>query len=154
MFALMPWRKARAEEFPVAELGREFGALCNRLFAGWPNLPEEFLHERLWNTEIEETEKEILVRMEAPGFEAEEFKVEILGNRLTVKAENAVEAKEPAAAKEAHELEKRTRCFERIMTLPEGMVPEMMTAVYRNGVLELHLPRAENVLPRRVPVNG
>jgi len=154
MFALMPWRKARAEEFPLANVAEEFGALYNRLFAGWPTFPEEFRPERLWNIEIAETEKEFLVRMEAPGFEAEEFKVEVLGNRLAVKAEHTVETKAPAEAKEPAEMEKRVRRFERVLTLPEGTVPEMVTAAYRNGMLELHLPRAEEVLPRRIPVNG
>ena len=60
----------------------------DRLFTGWPTSVEEFPPERLWNLEVEEAEKEMVVRMAAPGFETEEFHLEIGGNRLFVKAEH------------------------------------------------------------------
>ncbi len=151
MFGLVPWRKEREEAFPLAELRRDFRTLYDRLFAGWPTLAEEFRMEHMWNVEVEELEKEVVVRMEAPGFEAKEFTVEILGNRLTVKAEHTVETK-PEETKEP--VEKRVRRFERVLTLPEGITLEKMTAAYRNGMLELHLPRAEEAIPHRIPVAG
>lgn len=153
MFALMPWKKER-EEFPLADLNREFRAIYDRLFGGWPTVSEEFRPERLWNVEVEETEKEFVVRMEAPGFEATEFVIEVLGDRLSVKAEHKVETKRPAEGKEPREVEMRARRYERILTLPEGTVAEKLTAGYRNGMLELHLPRAEEAAPRRISVTG
>ena len=152
MFGLMPWRKER-EELGLADLNREFRAIYDRLFGGWPTLTEEFRPERPWNVEVEETEKEFVVRMEAPGFEAGEFVIEVRGDRLSVKAEHSVETKGPEG-KEPREVEKRVRRYERVLTLPEGIDLEKLTAAYRNGMLELHLPRAEEAVPRRIPVNG
>jgi len=139
-------------EHPLAELRREFRTLYDRLFAGCPTLFEEFMPERLWNLEVEEMEKELVVRMAVPGFETEEFNLEMRGNRLFVKAEHPAEAKEVKEPTEAKE--KVVRRFERVLEMPEGLDPEKVTALYRNGVLEVHLPRLEATLPRRIPVTA
>ena len=50
--------------------------------------------------------------------------------------------------------EKVVRRFERMLELPEGLDPEKVTARYHTGVLEMHLPRLEETLPRRIPVTA
>jgi HSP20 family protein len=159
MFGLVPWRKEWDVAWPaepaLADLRHEFRTLANRLFNAWPAMPEEFLPERMWNVNVTDTEKEVLVRMEAPGFEPEEFDLEVRDNRLIVKAEH-MEKKEPTEAKEpAKEMPPKVlRRFERVVTLPEVVEPEKAEANYRHGMLEIRLPRMEEVKPRRIPVLG
>jgi len=156
MFGLVPWRKEWEVAFPaepaLAEMRHEFRTLANRLFNAWPTMPEEFLPERMWNVEVTETEKEVVVRMEAPGFEPEEFHLEVRDNRLFVKAEHAVEEKEPKEEKKTPP--KFLRRFERVLTLPEVVEPEKAEALYRNGMLEIKLPRREEAKPRLIPVHA
>jgi HSP20 family molecular chaperone IbpA len=95
MFALKPWTKRGTSLLPRVEtpafgwMPEEFGNLFNRFFTRWPM---EFFKEEeySWGLTMEEKEKEVLVRVELPGFESAE--VEVLGERLTVEAEH----KEPA----------------------------------------------------------
>jgi HSP20 family protein len=154
MFALRPRRRTAAlmprMEAPFSWIPEEFAPLFNRFFSSWPIMetPEETPEwPYTWGLTTEEKEKEIVVRVELPGFEPGELKVEFLGERLTVEAEH----KEPAEKPE----EKTERAYahvKRMVTLPPGVEPEKAEAVYRNGVLEIHLPRKPEVVGRRIEV--
>jgi HSP20 family protein len=151
MFALTPWLRKRETEFPVTKMHEEFNTLFNRFFGNWPMLfepPTEM--ERYWNLEMKETEKEFLVRAEAPGFEPGEFTLEIVENVLLLKAEHTheVEKKE----KEVEFTERRNLHYERRVPLPAAVCAEKVEATYRNGVLEVRLPKAEEAKKFRIPV--
>jgi HSP20 family protein len=92
---------------------------------------------------MEEREKEFVVRAEVPGFEANELVVNLTGNMLTIRAEHKV------AREGKEEVERR---FERTFTVPTGVIPEKIEALYRNGVLEVHLPRSPEPEGRRIEV--
>jgi HSP20 family protein len=158
MFGLIPWRKEAMTlpvEYPLATVEREFRTLYNRLFNAWPAMFEE-MEERLWNLEVEEKEKEFVVKMEVPGFELPDFHLDLRGNKLLVKAEHTVEAKEPPEKPEPAKKppNKEVRRYERMLTLPEGLDVEKVAATYRNGVLTIVLPRKEEALARRIPVHA
>ena len=72
--------------------------------------------------------------------------VNLTGNVLTIRAEHRT-----AAAPEA-KVERPYGRLERTLTLPEGVNPEGVAALYRNGVLEVHLPKAPGALTRHVEV--
>jgi HSP20 family protein len=148
MFLMAPWRKETAWEknYPPALMREEFKTLFDRFFGGWPT-PLEPETARFWNLEMEETEKEVMVRAEAPGFEAEEFHVEVRGDTLMLKAEHKHEKKE-----KEKEYEYAERKYERYVTLPASVAPEKVEAVYRNGVLEVRLPKTEEAKAFRVLV--
>jgi len=151
MFALKPFRKGTTTLLPRAEtpfgwMAEEFPALFNRLFTAWPMMEtSEWPHP--WGLTTEEKEKEVIVRVELPGFEPSEVKVELTAERLTVEAEH----KEPAGEGE----EKTERAYahvKRMETLPAGLETEKAEAVYRNGVLEVHVPRKPEAVGRRIEV--
>lgn len=100
-----------------------------------------------WKNEVEETEKEVVIRMEVPGFDSKEIDVRLVESALVV------EAKTPVAEKEGGKNgEKASRYFRREMTLPLGLDLARIEAVYRNGVLEIRVPRAAESLGRRIEV--
>ena len=95
----------------------------------------------------EENNKEWMIRMELPGFEPAEVKVEVIGERLAVEAEH----KEP----EGKAKESNGRAYahvKRTITLPPNMEMEKVEAIYRNGVLEIHVPRMPEAVGRRIEV--
>lgn len=147
MFALKPWTRRASlvprVETPFRWMPDEFSTLFNRLFTEFP-LEETAEWPYGWGMTTEDTEKELLVRFEMPGFTPEEVKVEMLGERLTVEAEH----KEP----EKKETERAYAHVKRVVTLPPDVDLEKAEALYRHGILEVHLPRKPEAAGRRIEV--
>jgi len=152
MFALTPttWRTRELiprTERPFGWVPEDVSSLFNRLLTSLP-IPEAFEWPYRWALTMEEKEKEYVVRVELPGFEPEEVKVEVLGELLTVEAEH----KEPAEEKAEEKVEREHVHVKRVVTLPPTVETEKMEAVYRKGVLEVHLPRKPEAMARRIEV--
>lgn len=92
---------------------------------------------------LEEKDNEVLVRAELPGFAAEEIKLEVMGEQLVLEAEHK-EAGEKETQAYAH--------VKRVVTLPAGVEFEKAEATYRNGVLEVRLPRKTEAVGRKIEV--
>jgi HSP20 family protein len=135
---------------PFDLLREEFASLFDRAFGGWPvpfETPWNF--PKPWGFEMEEMEKEVVVRAEMPGFEPAEIEVFVSGDRLTIRAEH----KKEVGKKEMKEpVESSYGRLERTVTLPMGIVPDKIEAAYKNGVLEVHVPRVPEAQPRRIEV--
>lgn len=132
-------------ENPLERLQRDFDAIFGRLGAGWLMPLEHQANELwLWDFDVTENDREIVVRAEMPGFEENEIDVQIDDGVLTIRGE-----KEQRGDRQ----EERIRFF-RSVTLPPGVNAEKAQATYRNGVLELHLPRAEGAQSRRVQIQS
>lgn len=90
---------------------------------------------------ISERKDDFLVTMAAPGLKKEDFKIDLEGSILTISSEKEEESKE--------EDEKFTRkeysysSFERSFTLPEEVNQNAIEAQYKEGVLNLTLPKKE-----------
>ena len=150
MFALKPRTRRMEllprEEAPFRWMAEELTPWLNRLFTRWPVMEfPEITYP--WGLTTEEKEKEFIVRVELPGFEPAEVKVELLGECLTIEAEH----KEPAEKAE-EKAERASAHTKRLVTLPEGVEPEKAEAIYRNGVLEVHLPKKPEAVGTRIEV--
>jgi len=136
-------------EAPFEWMMEEFPAVFNRFFGGWPLM--ERVEEHPWRLGMEEREKEIVIRAELPGFEPAEVRVEMLGERLTIEAEHREPAPTEGATEErAETVERAYSHVKREVTLPPGVDPERAEATFRNGVLEVHLPRRPEAVGRRI----
>jgi HSP20 family protein len=96
---------------------------------------------------VKELDKEFVIHAEAPGFEGAEFEVFFSNDVLTLKAEHKVETEGKREGAVCCE-----RYFERDVTLPAGVNSEKIEATYKNGILEVHVPKSEECKPRRVIV--
>lgn len=143
MFALKPWKRTEA---PARWLAEEMETLFNRFLPTWP-IAETAEWPFRWALTTEEKEKEIIARVELPGFAPEEVAVELLGNRLTVEAKHG----EPAE-KEGTKPERAYAHAKRVMTLPPEVELEKAEATFHNGVLEVHFPRKPETIGRRLEV--
>jgi len=155
MFALTPLRKRTVAPLPRAEtpfrwFPEEFENLFNRFVTYLP-VPEMAEWPFRWGLTMEEKEKEVIVRVELPGFMPEEVKVELLGERLMVEAEHK-EPEKKEMEPEKKEMEREYSHVKRELTLPPELELEKAEAVYRNGVLEVHLPRKPEAVGRRIEV--
>ena len=145
MFGLIPRKKGRREgmwpyEPPMELVRREFAPLFERMFGHWPVFTET---ETPYGPEMEDVGEAIVVREAVPGFEAKEIEVKISGNLLTVRAERK---------EKEGETEKLWGELEHTVLLPEGVDTEHVEATYRNGVLEVRLPKLPEAKERRIEV--
>ena len=101
--------------------------------------------------EITETAESLVVKAEVPGLEKDEIEVSIQGDTLTLKGEK----KEENAEKEGKVLrtERLYGSFFRSLILPAAVDPAAVKAVYKNGVLELTLPKKEEARPRQIQID-
>jgi len=104
----------------------------------------DFGQTRSWDFDVMENGKEVVVRAATPGFEEKDLDVRLDNDVLTISAQK--EQKDGG--------EERYQSFFRSITLPHGIDAEKAQATYRNGVLELHLPRPEAVRGTRIPIQG
>jgi HSP20 family protein len=146
MFGLIPWRKSEERllpyESPMELFRRDFAPLFERMFGRWPIFTEREILPP-YGAEMEDTAEAIIIREAVPGFEAKEVEVKISGNLLTVHAER----KEKKGEKE--ELWGK---LDRSVYLPEGVDTEHVEAVYRNGILEVRLPKLPTAKERLIEV--
>jgi HSP20 family protein len=100
--------------------------------------------------DIYDTPEALLVEVELPGMKQEDINVELSGDTLTIKGERL-----PHEGDDKRELLRQERhygSFSRAFTLG---VPVQQTAVkahYRDGVLEITLPKAEETKPKQVKI--
>lgn len=100
--------------------------------------------------DVEEDGNEIRVRAELPGVEKDDFKIDVDGNRLTIRGEKKTSKEEKK--KDYVYTECSYGSFERSLTLPCEVNADKAEAVLKNGVLNLRLPKAEVSKARHVPV--
>jgi HSP20 family protein len=125
---------------------RELDSLFDRFFSGWPTLAGGEWPASGWGFDVEETGNELVVHAEAPGFEPDDFDVQIVGDNLVLKAERKAEDKSGNGYRFQHERLYRT------IALPHGVEADKIDARYHNGVLEIHVPRGEAAKGKRITV--
>jgi HSP20 family protein len=90
--------------------------------------------------DVKRSGDDITVRAELPGIKPEDVDIELTDNVLTIKGERTAE--------ETKEDEGWLVCescygsFERSLTIPEGVDPAAITAEFKDGILEVHVPKA------------
>jgi HSP20 family protein len=100
--------------------------------------------------EVEETNKEIVVRVEAPGMEKEDFQVTIDDNMLYLKGEKRFERATDDST--YYMMERAYGWFERAIPLPCEVAGDKAEASYKNGVLTVQLPKLDGGKGRVIPL--
>jgi len=102
--------------------------------------------------DLYETEKEVVVELDVPGFEEKELSLEVVDHTLMVKGEHKVAKEEKEKTFYLHErLEKH---FERRFTLPPEVDVEHVEAKFGRGVLEVHIPKIERAKARKIEIRA
>ena len=97
-----------------------------------------------------ETDKELVVELDVPGFAEKELALEVLDHTLTITGEKSAEKEEKRKSYYLHErVEKH---FERRFALPPEVNTERIEAKFRTGVLEVHVPKIEPAKARTIEI--
>ena len=114
---------------------------------------EEGISASTWApaVDIYETQETIVIKADLPGLTREDIEIEIRDNTLTIKGERRF-------AKDVQQenylrIERAYGAFQRSFTLPTGVRQEQIRASFRDGVLELLLPKAEEAKPKKIAID-
>ena len=97
----------------------------------------------------EETDK-ILVRVEVPGMNQEDLKVHFEDGLLMISGERRFERKDE---RNYHRIERAYGSFVRTFTLPRSVDANKIAASYKNGILEIEIPKLEEAKPKQIQIN-
>jgi HSP20 family protein len=100
--------------------------------------------------DIEETEKEYLIKAELPGIPKENVKVEMLDGVLTIEGERRTEKEEKG--KKLHKVERSYGKFVRQFSLPNEVEAVKIQAEFKEGMLNVHLPKTAAAKPKAIEV--
>lgn len=100
--------------------------------------------------DVAETENEFLVKASLPGINPDDLEITFSGKTLTIKGEYKIEEEKEDV--HYHMRERRFGSFSRSVSLPTPIVADDIEARYESGVLTLHLPKTEEVKPKRIAV--
>ena len=100
--------------------------------------------------DVSEDENAYRLNAELPGVDPKDVHVTVESGVLTLRGEKKEESEKKE--KNYHRLERRYGSFSRSLRFPVEVDAEKVEARYNNGVLEITVPKAESVKPKRIEV--
>jgi len=139
---------------PFREL-EDMSDRLNRMFSR-PALPRTNGKETMvvadWvpSVDVSETDGEYQIKAEIPDVKKEDVRVTLEDGVLTIQGERKQEKEEKG--KKYHRVERSYGSFVRSFTLPDLVDEEKVKAEFKDGVLNLHLPKSEKPKPKAIEV--
>jgi HSP20 family protein len=146
MATLVRWEPFRE----LAGLHNEMARLMNAAYTGDTNGGAE----RSWVPAVDvwETESELVYAFDVPGVAKDKISVELEDGALSITAERERTAE--VQEERFYRFERRFGTFARTVGVPQGVDESAIKADYRDGVLEVHVPKPEQPKPRRIEIGG
>ena len=91
--------------------------------------------------DIEENDKEVVIKFEIPGVDKRDIQLNITQNKIEVRVERKQEEK--IKREGFYRLERSYGGFYRAISLPTEVIPEKAKAKYRDGILEVRIPKVK-----------
>lgn len=142
---------------PFEEMDRLFDAFTRRSWLRpwrfeWPTFPETLMpfNGRMPKVDVIDDETEIVVRAEVPGVEKKDLDISVGEDSVTIKGSTQHEEKETKGDYYRHELS--TGTFSRTVGLPATVDGAKAKAEFKNGIIELTLPKVEKAKRHSVKV--
>ena len=102
--------------------------------------------------DIKEEDHRFLIRADVPGVAAADLEITTDDGALSIHGQRETTTEEEREG--WHRTERLSGRFYRRFSLPEGADAQSIEADYKDGVLEVSIPKQEKVLPRRIQVNA
>jgi HSP20 family protein len=108
---------------------------------------------RQWHPAVDvlESKDGYLIRAELPGMNRDEIKIEVKDGNLVLSGET--KAEKPVDGVEYRHVERVAAKFWRSFSLPETANPEGIEASYKDGILEIRVPKAPESKPRQIAIS-
>lgn len=145
--ALVRWSPMR----PIQDV-LSFENELSRFFQDLTSRGQEAEAPTVWapRVDIEEDKDSYLVKAELPGMKLEDIKITINENQLVIRGEKRREME--SSEKTYHRVERVYGSFERAFTLTKVVAADKIEAIYREGVLTVRVPKAEEAKAREIQI--
>lgn len=151
--SLAPWR-------PFSELSR-LEREMERMFEDlWGRRMRPLWPERWWPrfgvemsapaVDVYEDKDEIVAKAELPGVEKDNIEVSVSNHFLTIKGEKKKE--EEVKEEDYYRAERSYGAFVRTLELPTDIQTDKIKAAFKNGVLEIRMPKTEEAKKKEIKV--
>jgi len=146
--SLTRWRPMR----DLMRMREEMDHLFDRFFSEAPE-PRRGLLEGEWapSMDVAEIDENIVVTAELPGVKQEDVDVSVTNDILTLKGEKKEEKE--VKEKNYHRIERSYGSFQRSVRLPAAVQADKAKAVYKDGVLNITIPKVEEAKPKQIKIN-
>ncbi len=140
MTTLVRWEPFRE----LASLQSEMSRFMNGLFEGPGRVTQSWVPP----LDVWETEHEVVYAFDLPGIPEDKVEIEVQDETLTVSAEREKVAEE--SSDRFYRFERRYGSFSRAVGLPQGADESKIAASFKDGVLEVRVPKPEEAKPRKI----
>ena len=104
------------------------------------------------SVDIYETDNAWVIKAELPGVSKDDVSIDVHQNRLTLRGQRKHET--DVKDEHYHRVERSYGSFQRSFTLPATVDAEKAEASFKDGVLELRLPRLESAKPHQIAIQS
>jgi len=152
--SLVRWNAARGlAPFPagVINMQREMNRMFDNFFRG--DTPEgEMFGSSLWAPAVDVAEREdgYEVNVELPGVDKDDVKITVQDNVLTIRGEKKQEKESKDS--DYRRVERSYGSFQRSFALPTSVRHDKVDASYKDGILTIALPKADEAKPKQIEV--
>jgi HSP20 family protein len=101
--------------------------------------------------DIYETPDQVVMKAELPGLTREDIEINVRDNTLSLRGQRKFE--KDVKEENYLRIERAYGSFQRSFTLPVTIQQDKIKAVFRDGVLELTLPKAEEARPKQIKID-
>jgi HSP20 family protein len=139
------WEPFRSLSDVQTEMNRLFDNIFTRPMSGAGR------GDRFWApfVDMHEAKDELVLLVDLPGVSEKDVSLSITGDLVSIKGERAARGKEANAL----HVERVYGRFERLIQLPLPVQADRAQASYRDGVLEIRLPKVEAIKPKEIKID-
>lgn len=153
MLAGSPWQMMRRMQEDMDRLfGQFFGGPAGSPGGGMtPASQQGAMQQWAPSVDISQNEREWCIEAELPGVNKDDIDVQVQDHHLILSAAMRRESGTPEGEgdqRQYHHRERRYGYFQRVIPLPENVSEDQISCQFRNGVLEVHVPKAQQAQPR------
>ena len=162
-FSGSPWQMMR-------RMQEDMDRLFSQVFAGALAPAAAAAPQQMWSpsVDISEDDREWRIEADLPGVQQDNLDIQVRNNALILRAEMRQEQEQPQAGpaqsgndqqgqqRRYYQRERRYGFFERVLPLPGSVDEENIRAEFRDGVLTVHLPKAQQAASqgRHIPIGS
>lgn len=134
---------------PVDEVDR-LRQEVDSLFGSFLSGTEPFFSRVYPAVNLSEKDNNLFARAELPGVNPESLDISVVEGRLLIRGERKINIEEQSIS--YHRREREAGFFRRSIALPTKVDPGKVSAIIKNGVLTITLPKSEEAKPRKISV--
>ena len=151
--AIERWRPTWGLSRRSSEPFRAFDDLVSRMFDDWMS-PRGTGEARGWSPAVDMVDRkdEIMLRADLPGVTEKDIQVNVDNGMLTIRGSR--QGEQEAKEDDYYCCERWAGSFARTMTLPAGTDPDKIKATFKNGVLEVHIPKSKQAAGKTIQIQA